>query len=62
VHDWHNGAFTKAVVEGIELGQTDLFKEDFITTQNLGTFVAHRVSCLTGGQQNPVDAASARGT
>jgi WD40 repeat protein len=49
-----NGAFTKAVVEGIELGQADLFKDGFITTQNLGTFVAHRVNSLTGGQQNPV--------
>jgi uncharacterized caspase-like protein len=52
--DWRNGAFTKAVVEGIELGQADLFKDGFITTQNLGTFVAHRVNSLTGGQQNPV--------
>ena len=52
--DWHNGAFTKAVVEGIELGQADLFKDGFITTQNLGTFVAHRVNSLTSGQQNPV--------
>jgi hypothetical protein len=51
---WGNGAFTKAVVEGIERGEADLFKDGFITTQNLGTFVAHRVSSLTGGQQNPV--------
>jgi WD40 repeat protein len=49
-----NGAFTKAIVEGIELGKADLLGNGLITTSSLDTFVESRVQELTGGKQNPV--------
>ena len=52
--DWGNGAFTKAIVEGIQLGKADLLGDGFITTSSLDTFVEHRVRALTEDQQNPV--------
>jgi Caspase domain len=52
--DWGNGAFTKAIVEGIQLGKADLLGDGFITTSSLDTFVEHRVRVLTEDRQNPV--------
>ena len=52
--DWGNGAFTKAIVEGIELGKADLLGKGFITTSSLDTFVESRVAELTEGKQSPV--------
>jgi WD40 repeat protein len=52
--EWGNGAFTKAIVEGIELGKADLLGNGLITTSSLDTFVESRVQELTGGKQNPV--------
>jgi hypothetical protein len=52
--DWGNGAFTKAIVEGIALGKADLLGKGFITTSSLDTFVASRVQELTDGAQSPV--------
>ena len=49
-----NGAFTKAIVEGIQLGKADLLGNGFITTSSLDTFVEHRVRALTEDKQNPV--------
>jgi WD40 repeat protein len=49
-----NGAFTKALVEGIELGKADLLGKGFVTTSSLDTFVENRVQQLTDGKQNPV--------
>jgi WD40 repeat protein len=49
-----NGAFTKALVEGIELGKADLLGNGFVTTSSLDTFVENRVQQLTDGKQNPV--------
>ena len=49
---WGNGAFTKAIVEGI-LGKADP-GDGFITTSNLDSFVEPRVRALTEDQQNPV--------
>ena len=51
---WGNGAFTKAIVEGIELGKADLMRDGFITTSGLDIFVEHRVRTLTEDKQNPV--------
>jgi uncharacterized caspase-like protein len=51
---WGNGAFTKAIVEGIELGKADLLRDGFITTSSLDTFVERRVRTLTEDKQNPV--------
>jgi uncharacterized caspase-like protein len=52
--DVGNGAFTKAVVEGIALGKADLLGDGFITTSSLDTYVAHRVAQFTSNQQTPV--------
>lgn len=50
--EWGNGAFTKAVVEGIN-GEADLLKNGKITIASLETYVAERVKTLTGGEQTP---------
>jgi len=52
--DLGNGAFTKAVVEGIELGKADLLGNGFITTSSLDTYVVYRVGQFTNNQQTPV--------
>jgi dipeptidyl aminopeptidase/acylaminoacyl peptidase len=52
--DLGNGAFTKAVVEGIELGKADLLGDGFITTSTLDSYVVHRVGQFTDNQQTPV--------
>ncbi len=52
--EWKNGAFTKAIVEGIDLGKADLFHEGKITTSELDAFVERRVGELTEQKQHPV--------
>jgi WD40 repeat protein len=47
-----NGAFTKALVEGLD-GQADLLRNGTITVSTLEAFVAERVKKLTEGQQSP---------
>jgi hypothetical protein len=51
---WKNGAFTKALVEGIEQGKADLANEGTITTSELDFFLAKRVRELTDDHQHPV--------
>jgi dipeptidyl aminopeptidase/acylaminoacyl peptidase len=48
----HNGAFTKALVEGLD-GQADLLHEGVITVASLETYVDERVKHLTNGSQKP---------
>lgn len=50
---WGNGAFTKAVVEGIQ-GKADLLGKGKITVNMLDAFIAERVKELTKGKQTPV--------
>jgi WD40 repeat protein len=52
--DWGNGAFTKALVEGIEGGQAVGRNKSYITTSSLDNFVEDRVKELTADKQNPV--------
>jgi len=49
---WANGAFTKALIEGIN-GEADLFGKGIITIKSLDAFIAERVKTLTDGQQSP---------
>jgi WD40 repeat protein len=49
---WKNGAFTKAVVEGIN-GAAEYRKRDYITTSMLETYVKERVKDLTANKQTP---------
>ena len=55
---WGNGAFTKALLEGLPAvgrkGRADLFNEGAITTAQLNAWLARRVKELTRGAQNPV--------
>ncbi len=50
---WGNGAFTKAVVEGIN-GKADLLGKGKITVNMLSAYVSERVKELTKGLQSPV--------
>jgi uncharacterized caspase-like protein len=52
--DWQNGAFTKAVVEGLAEGRANLLRTGKITASMLDAFVAERVKELTRGRQHPV--------
>jgi hypothetical protein len=50
--EWNNGAFTKALVEGL-YGYADLFNKKVITIKALDAYIATRVKELTKGQQSP---------
>jgi len=52
--EWNNGAFTKALVEGLN-GQADLKKRGRITHKMLDFYVSDRVDELTQGRQTPVN-------
>jgi uncharacterized caspase-like protein len=52
VNEWGNGAFTKAVVEGLT-GKADFFQNGYVTASQLDTYVSDRVPKLTLGQQTP---------
>lgn len=49
---WGNGAFTKALVEGLN-GAADLERNGRITVDLLSAYVTRRVKELTGGRQTP---------
>jgi WD40 repeat protein len=49
---WGNGAFTKALVEGLN-GAADVKKQGRITVAMLDSYVAERVKELTAGKQTP---------
>jgi hypothetical protein len=50
--DWQNGAFTKALVEGLS-GRADLKGRGRITVDELSAYVSDRVKELTDKQQKP---------
>ncbi len=49
---WANGAFTKAVVEGLA-GAADLLRNRKVTVTTLDAYVANRVAEMTQGRQTP---------
>jgi WD40 repeat protein len=49
---WGNGAFTKALIEGLN-GKADYSHQDKITIKSLDFYIAERVKTLTKGQQTP---------
>jgi uncharacterized caspase-like protein len=51
--DWGNGAFTKALIEGLS-GKADYDGKGAITFKMLHLYVSERVKELTKGQQSPV--------
>ncbi len=52
---WNNGAFTKALVEGIT-GRADYTGKGKITINMLDLYISERVKELTGGKQTPTTA------
>jgi WD40 repeat protein len=50
--DWQNGAFTKALIEGIG-GKADYNNKGRITINMLDLYLSERVKELTGGKQTP---------
>jgi WD40 repeat protein len=50
--EWNNGAFTKALIEGID-GGADYLGKGKITINMLDLFISERVKTLTGGRQTP---------
>jgi WD40 repeat protein len=52
--EWNNGAFTKALVEGLT-GRAAVGQTGRITHKMLDFYVAERVKALTKGQQTPVN-------
>ena len=48
----NNGAFTKALIEGLE-GRARMMGRDYITVAMLNVYVSERVRDLTGGRQTP---------
>lgn len=51
--DWGNGAFTKALLEGLG-GAADREKVGFVETDELGLYVRRRVLAMTRNRQEPV--------
>jgi uncharacterized caspase-like protein len=50
--DWQNGAFTKALVEGLR-GKADYHNRGRITINMLDLYLSERVKGLTAGKQTP---------
>jgi WD40 repeat protein len=50
--EWQNGAFTKALTEGLT-GKSDAFPDDVVTIARLEYWLAERVKTLTKGEQHP---------
>ena len=53
--NWGNGAFTKALVEGLD-GRADYTKDKAVSLNELALYVSERVKALTGGDQSPTTA------
>ena len=49
---WNNGAFTKALVEGLS-GSADMLDRKTISVKSLDLYITNRVKELTNGQQAP---------
>ncbi len=50
---WKNGAFTKALVEGLN-GGADVMQKGKITCKSLDAYLVERVKALTDRKQAPV--------
>jgi WD40 repeat protein len=51
--DWQNGAFTKAMIEGLS-GMADREKLGYVETDELAVYVRRQVMRMTNGAQEPV--------
>jgi uncharacterized caspase-like protein len=53
--EWENGAFTKAIVDGLR-GRADYTSDGRVSVNELDLYVAETVKSLTSGRQTPVTA------
>ncbi len=51
--DWKHGAFTLALIEGMNQGKADLNEDGIINIREIDYYVAERVKELTNGKQHP---------
>lgn len=51
--EWGHGAFTKALIEGLEQGKADYSGDGIIHLRELDVYLSERVKTLTGGVQHP---------
>lgn len=51
--EWGHGAFTKALLEGMETALADFSKDGIIHLRELDQYVSERVKTLTNGKQHP---------
>lgn len=51
--EWGHGAFTKALLEGLETTAADFSHDGIIHLNELNTYVSERVKTLTNGEQHP---------
>jgi uncharacterized caspase-like protein len=51
--EWNNGAFTKALIEGLS-GKADYTGDGYVTLNQLDLYLAERVKALTGNRQTPI--------
>lgn len=55
--EWGNGAFTKALIEGLS-GQADRDQTGRVTVNMLAVYISERVKALTGGRQKTISQVS----
>jgi WD40 repeat protein len=51
--DWGHGAFTKALLDGLQSGNADYSQDGIIHLRELDTYISERVKELTSGSQHP---------
>ena len=51
-HEWKHGAFTKALIEGLE-GKADYDRDNTVDIKEIDLFITKRVKALTNGSQHP---------
>ena len=51
--DWKHGAFTRALLDGMEAGEADQTPDSVIYLRELDYYISERVKELTEGNQHP---------
>jgi len=51
--EWKHGAFTYAILKGLEEGEADTIKDGIIKIKELDLFISEYVPEITGGKQHP---------
>jgi len=51
--EWKHGAFTRALIDGLEKGMADFSRDGIVHLHELDSFVTDEVKKLTGGLQHP---------